>query len=68
MTIRGIGVDILHLPRISTLISRRGKEAFAKRILSPEEWQEFRGKGDNEAVRYLAVRSDETSLSLDFRR
>lgn len=64
MTIHGIGVDILHIPRISALISRRGNEALAKRILSSEEWQEFREKGNTQqqAVQFLAVRSDEKSL------
>lgn len=41
MTILGIGVDIVHLPRIAALIARRGREPLAKRILSPDEYTEF---------------------------
>ena len=66
MTIRGIGVDLLHIPRISALISRRGEGALAKRILSTEEWQEFRERGNTQqqAIQFLAVRSDEISSLL----
>lgn len=39
--ILGIGVDIVHLPRIASLISRRGSTCLAKRILSPIELHEF---------------------------
>ncbi|KAI8972057.1 4'-phosphopantetheinyl transferase superfamily [Mycotypha africana] len=39
--ILGIGVDIVHIPRIAALITRRGKDRLAKRILSPVEWNEF---------------------------
>ncbi|KAI9308704.1 4'-phosphopantetheinyl transferase superfamily [Cunninghamella echinulata] len=39
--ILGIGVDIIHLPRIKTLISKRGIEGFARRVLSPIEYQNF---------------------------
>ena len=39
--ILGIGVDIVHLPRIAALISRRGHLRLAKRILSPVELVEY---------------------------
>lgn len=39
--ILGIGVDIVHLPRIATLISRRGKDRLARRILSSSELADF---------------------------
>ncbi|CAO3595742.1 unnamed protein product [Absidia cylindrospora] len=39
--ILGIGVDIVHFPRIVKLISRTGREPFARRILSPKEYEEF---------------------------
>ncbi|KAG2077484.1 4'-phosphopantetheinyl transferase [Suillus decipiens] len=42
MPILGIGVDILYLPRLISLLSRRGSEAFATRILSCQELQTFR--------------------------
>ncbi|KAG2211900.1 4'-phosphopantetheinyl transferase [Mucor mucedo] len=39
--ILGIGVDIVHLPRIASLITRRGSKVLAKRILSSREHKEF---------------------------
>ncbi|KAI7900423.1 4'-phosphopantetheinyl transferase [Cokeromyces recurvatus] len=39
--ILGIGVDIVHLSRIAAIISRRGRDRFARRILSPIECKEF---------------------------
>lgn len=41
MTILGIGVDIVHLPRIAALVARRGRDPLARRILSQEEYTEF---------------------------
>ncbi|SCZ88655.1 BZ3500_MvSof-1268-A1-R1_Chr2-1g04551 [Microbotryum saponariae] len=40
--ILGIGVDLLHLPRLSSLIKRRGAERFARRILTPLELEQWR--------------------------
>ena len=58
--ILGVGVDIVHLPRIAALISRRGSDKLAKRILSPTEYIEFRAKydinNDPSQVRYLGSR------------
>lgn len=39
--ILGIGVDIVHLPRIASLITRRGSKVLARRILSSREHKEF---------------------------
>ncbi|KAI8339339.1 4'-phosphopantetheinyl transferase [Chlamydoabsidia padenii] len=39
--ILGVGVDIVHLPRIIKLTSRSGLLPFARRILSPKEHEEF---------------------------
>ncbi|KAG0709562.1 4'-phosphopantetheinyl transferase [Suillus ampliporus] len=62
MTILGIGVDILHLPRLIGLLNRRGSEAFATRILSSQELrslelltEQHEGKSDSTA-RFLGVR------------
>lgn len=52
--ILGVGVDILHLPRLQSLVSRRGKETLAKRILHPSEMTEFVAAEDKS--RFLAVR------------
>ena len=38
--IRGIGVDVCEISRISEAMARRGKK-FAKRILAPSEYDEF---------------------------
>jgi holo-[acyl-carrier protein] synthase len=59
--ILGIGVDIVHLPRITALIARRGKERLARRILSPTELIEFQTRfstlmSGNEELRYLGSR------------
>ncbi|KAK6332130.1 hypothetical protein TWF718_002664 [Orbilia javanica] len=37
----GIGVDILHLPRLLSLLSRRPISKFTRRILTPNELAEF---------------------------
>ncbi|KAL1929058.1 hypothetical protein VTP01DRAFT_2117 [Rhizomucor pusillus] len=53
----GIGVDILHLPRIAQLVSRRGSRPLARRILSPRELQEFDTlPNKKDQVRYLGSR------------
>jgi len=63
MPILGIGVDILHFPRLIELLSRRGPEAFAARILSSQELQPFQrlreqhGEDNNKGIaRFLGVR------------
>lgn len=48
--ILGIGVDIVHLPRIAALISRRGHDKLAKRILSESEMKEFRSRFPTELI------------------
>ncbi|KAJ6614308.1 4'-phosphopantetheinyl transferase superfamily [Mycena sp. CBHHK59/15] len=37
MSVLGIGVDVVHVPRIAALLSRRNPQRFASRILSPQE-------------------------------
>ncbi|KAG2056496.1 4'-phosphopantetheinyl transferase [Suillus hirtellus] len=63
MPILGIGVDILHLPRLISLLSRRGSEAFATRILSSQELRTFQllaeqhGEDDTKRIaQFLGVR------------
>ncbi|KAF9226505.1 4'-phosphopantetheinyl transferase [Gyrodon lividus] len=68
MTIHGIGVDLLHVPRMVALIERRGPARLASRILSPSELGDFRrlrpdkldAKGQRApieaATRFLSVR------------
>ncbi|GAA5822307.1 hypothetical protein JCM5353_001566 [Sporobolomyces roseus] len=38
----GIGVDLLHLPRLRSLLKRRNPQQLASRILSNEELQEWK--------------------------
>ncbi|KAG2230717.1 4'-phosphopantetheinyl transferase [Thamnidium elegans] len=52
----GIGVDIVHLPRIASLMSRRGSNKLAKRILSQQEYQEFGGLKQEKQLNYLGSR------------
>ncbi|KAG7449296.1 4'-phosphopantetheinyl transferase [Guyanagaster necrorhizus] len=54
--ILGIGVDVVHLPRIAALIARRGQERFAQKILSNEELQSWRAIHERDRARFLAVR------------
>jgi len=55
MSVLGIGVDVVYFPRVAALISRRGQERLAKRILSSEELSDWRAKA-LEPARFLAVR------------
>ncbi|KAK6497419.1 hypothetical protein TWF481_011828 [Arthrobotrys musiformis] len=65
----GIGVDILHLPRLLSLLSRRPISKFTRRILTPNELAEFQKLSSidppnpsstsllsNPATRFLATR------------
>ncbi|KAI0637867.1 4'-phosphopantetheinyl transferase [Trametes polyzona] len=59
MGILGIGVDIVHLPRIIQLMERRTPAKLAHRILSAKElavWNAFRAEEAARRTRYLAVR------------
>jgi hypothetical protein len=67
MTVHGIGIDLLHIPRMVALTERRGPSRLASRILSPSELRDFRrlksdklaenGQGSMEAgIRFLGVR------------
>ncbi|KAJ6256049.1 hypothetical protein Dda_9141 [Drechslerella dactyloides] len=62
----GIGVDVLHLPRLVSLLSRRPAPKLARRILTPLELAEFQQLPSvtaapttplaNAQTRYLATR------------
>ncbi|KJA30016.1 hypothetical protein HYPSUDRAFT_60851 [Hypholoma sublateritium FD-334 SS-4] len=58
MPILGIGVDLVHVPRIVSLLSRRTPEKFAAKILSPQEYQQWQDidASNPQRVRFLAVR------------
>ena len=58
MPILGIGVDLVHVPRIVSLISRRTPEKFAAKILSPQEYQQWQNidATSPQRIRFLAVR------------
>ncbi|KAI0786321.1 hypothetical protein C8Q75DRAFT_267302 [Abortiporus biennis] len=58
MGILGIGVDIVHLPRILSLVQRRSAEKLAKRILSTQEladWKKISGKPESQQAQFLAM-------------
>ena len=63
MTIIGVGIDILHVPRIAALVRRRGEVRFAKRVLSDTEVQDWK-QGSEGSLRYLAVRYEERSSTV----
>ncbi|KAI0069053.1 4'-phosphopantetheinyl transferase [Artomyces pyxidatus] len=59
MPVLGIGIDILHIPRIISLISRRPPTHLATRILSPAElstWTALPAEDEERRARFLAVR------------
>jgi phosphopantetheinyl transferase (holo-ACP synthase) len=59
MSLFGIGIDILHVPRIAVLSARRGANRLAARILSPAEqarFAEFSSQEVDAQTRFLAVR------------
>lgn len=61
MTILGIGVDLVHIPRIAALLNRALSGRLASRILSPEEATEYDtlpAYDTTKRVRFLAVRYD----------
>ena len=49
----GIGTDIVSIPRIAAALARHG-EAFAQRILAPQEWAGF--SEASQPARFLAKR------------
>jgi len=54
--VRGIGIDIVHVPRITSLISRRGALRLASRILSTSELSDWNSVPLGSQDRFLAVR------------
>ncbi|KAF8076318.1 4'-phosphopantetheinyl transferase [Lyophyllum atratum] len=58
MAILGVGVDVVHIPRIAALLQRRGSR-LPSRILSREEfsqWESLSSSDVSRQVRFLAVR------------
>ncbi|EDR12832.1 uncharacterized protein LACBIDRAFT_311732 [Laccaria bicolor S238N-H82] len=56
MAILGIGVDLVNIPRITALLSRRDPQRFASRILSSDELALWQSMPLNRRVQFLAVR------------
>lgn len=56
----GVGVDVVHLPRLAALVGRRGFERLATRILSKAEMADWKQLGSSDAhkISFLAVRYD----------
>jgi holo-[acyl-carrier protein] synthase len=58
MSILGIGVDIVHVPRIAALLNRRGPTRLATRILNLEEfsrWESLPLSDNPGQARFLSV-------------
>lgn len=51
----GIGVDILHLPRVLQAVERRGLNRWIQKILTPAEARELES-GKKDPIVYLATR------------
>ncbi|TGZ85038.1 hypothetical protein EX30DRAFT_337460 [Ascodesmis nigricans] len=60
----GIGVDLLHLPRLATLVSRHRTylDRFARRILTPSELTAFRSLAQSSALSTSSSTSVGSSL------
>lgn len=58
MTILGIGVDLVHLPRIADLLLRRDPNRFVRRILTQTEISQWKVLANDAAkqIQFLAVR------------
>ncbi|TFK28800.1 4'-phosphopantetheinyl transferase [Coprinopsis marcescibilis] len=59
MAILGIGVDIVHLPRIVSILKKSYADKFVKKILSPQEyvkWASLKTSEEAARVRFVAVR------------
>jgi len=56
VTILGIGVDLVHLPRIANLLGRRDPERFARRILSETELLQWKDLDASRQAQFLGVR------------
>ena len=59
MGILGIGVDVLHVPRIARLLDGKTANRFARRIMSDKEfpvWDAIPLTDHSRRARYLAVR------------
>lgn len=57
----GIGVDVLHTPRINSLIQRRSADQLARRILSDSElaaWQDLAVEDEFKRRMFLATRCE----------
>lgn len=54
--ISGVGVDILHLPRLHKIVERYGAEKLARRILNPREMTVWQAGAENDRLSRLALR------------
>jgi len=55
----GIGIDVVHLPRIAAIFKKYSGHKFASRILSErelEQWNCLRDTSERRQIQFLAVR------------
>ena len=69
MSILGIGVDVVHIPRIIALTRRRGVQRFVSRVFSCQEVSDWNSLPPHTTelarARFLAVRYVPTTRSVD---
>ena len=53
---RGVGIDIAHIPRFAAALSRWGSERLCARILHPQEVPDFEAKCATSRAQFLASR------------
>lgn len=53
---RGVGIDIAHIPRFAAALSRWGPARLCARILHPHEVSDFEAKGKTTQAQFLASR------------
>ena len=54
--IRGVGVDLLHLPRLKALVDRVGSQKLASRICSEAELRVWHSTPEESRLAFLALR------------
>jgi phosphopantetheine--protein transferase-like protein len=53
---RGVGIDIAHIPRFAAALNRWGAARLCARILHPQEVVDFEAKSESSRAQFLASR------------
>ena len=54
--IKGIGVDVVKVPRIQKILSNRHRHRFLRKVLHQEEINEYQNKKDEQQATFVASR------------